>query len=250
MSRNRSIIKNLVVKELKLKYKQSMLGFLWSMITPLVFMAIFNFVFSLAFMDIENYSLFVLTGLIFWQLFSNTTNQTMQSFIRNGAIIKTIQIPIHFFPLASVITELVGLLISFVPFMILMMFFGLEFSWHFILLIPILALFSVMCYGLSVFLGMLNVYLRDISILWNTVNPALFYLSPIAYSIAIIPPEYRVYIKLNPLYHYFQAFRDVLYSNSIPELNTWIYISLTSLVAWVLGKWTFVKLEKGIISNI
>ncbi|MCH2216306.1 MAG: ABC transporter permease [Flavobacteriales bacterium] len=245
-----SVARNIVIKELKLKYKQSLLGFLWSMITPLVFLAIFNFVFSTAFMDIENYSLYVLTGLIFWQFFANATNQTIQSFIRNSNIIKTINIPIFLYPVSSILTEIVGLVISLVPFWVLMYFFGLEFSWHFVLLIPSIALFSMFSYGLSVFLGVLNVYLRDVSILWNTLNPALFYLTPIAYDDSIIPANYLIYLKLNPLYHFFRIFRDILYDNQVPDVRSCVIIISITIIVWGLGKFTFSRLEKGIISNI
>lgn len=244
------IIRSLVAKDFKLKYKQSVLGVLWSMITPLVFLLIFNFVFSKAFMSIENYSLFVLTGLIFWQFFSNATNQTIQSFIRSGNIIKTINIPIHHFPLAAVATEVVGLLISLVPFSVLMFFFGLKLSWHFVLLIPLVYLFAVFAYGLGLFLGVLNIFLRDVSILWNTINPALFYLSPIAYTDSIVPEKYLIVIKMNPLYHFFKAFRDILYSNTAPEATTWFIITGLALTTYAMGRYVLVKLEKGIISNL
>jgi len=245
-----SIIRNLVIKNLKLKYKQSVLGFLWSMITPLVFLVIFNFVFSTAFISIENYSLYVLIGLVFWQFFSNASNTTIQSFIASSSIIKTISIPTYLFPLSSIFTELIALCISFIPFCGLMYFFGLVFSWHFILLIPAVFLFSMFCYGLSIFLGVLNVYLRDVSILWNTINPALFYLTPIAYDDSIIPKEYLIYLKMNPLYHFFSVFRTILYDNTLPNFNAWLIIFLVSIFIWVLGKLTLHKLEKGIISNI
>ncbi len=244
------IIRSLVVKNLKLKYKQSILGFLWSLITPLVFLVIFNFVFSLAFMNIENYSLYVIIGLIFWQFFSNATNQTIQSFITHGGIIKTINIPIHYFPLSCLISELVSLAISIIPFTVLMFFFGLKLSWHFVLLIPATFIFALASYGLGIFLGLLNVYLRDVSILWNTINPALFYLSPIAYDESIIPPQYLVYIKANPLYHFFNVFRDILYHNTNPDLSSWITISVIAILLYSLGILSINKLEKGVISNI
>ena len=250
MTNNYRIAKNLVAKNLKLKYKQSILGFLWSLITPLVFLAIFNFVFSGAFPTIENYSLYVITGLVFWQFFSNATNTTIQSFIANSSIIKTINVPLFLYPLSATLTEVVALLISFIPFWGLMFFFGMKFSWHFILLIPAIFFFALMAYGISVFLGVLNVYLRDVSILWNTINPALFYLTPIAYNDAIIPKEYLFYLKLNPLYHYFRVFRNILYENVNPDIKSWAIIAFLGVFCWALGKITLKKLEKGIISNI
>ncbi len=245
-----SAVTNLVQKNLKLKYKQSILGFLWSLITPLVYLVIFNFVFSQAFLSIENYSLYVLVGLVFWQFFSNATNQTIQSFVANGGIIKTLNVPIQVFPIASIWTELVSLLLTFIPFLILMVSFGLTFTWHFVLLFPAIVLFALASYGLGTLLGVLNVYLRDVSILWSTINPALFYLTPIAYDDSIVPASYLVYIKANPLYHYFDLFRDILYRNEIPSAADWLTTGGISIVILFIGMFSLKKLEKGIISNI
>ena len=244
------IVKSIVIKQLKLKYKQSMLGFLWSLITPLAFLMIFNFVFSTAFKTIDNYSLYVLTGLIFWQFFSNATNQTIQCFLQNASIIKTINIPIELFPISAITTELIGLVISFIPFTFVMIFFGFHLSWHVLLVIPTVFLFSVTAYGLGVLLGVLNVYLRDISILWTTLNPALFYLTPIAYDTTIIPSKYLYLLQFNPLYHFFDVFRSILYRNELPSVRSMVIISVIALVSYLISKLTFLKLEKGIISNI
>lgn len=243
-------ISHLIKKNLKLKYKQSILGFLWSLITPLVYLVIFNFVFSQAFMGIENYSLYVLIGLVFWQFFSNATNQTIQSFVANGGIIKTLNVPINVFPIASVGTEVVSLLLTFIPFLALMIFFGLIFSWHFVLLVPAIVLFGLASYGLGTLLGVLNVYLRDVSILWSTINPALFYLTPIAYDDSIVPESYLPYIKANPLYHYFDLFRDILYRNQAPAIDDWLVTTGITLATLLLGLCVLKVLEKGIVSNI
>ena len=250
IAKNISIVRNLLVKNLKLKYKQSFLGILWSLLTPLAFLTIFHFVFSKVFVTIENYTLYALTGLIFWQFFSNASNQGIQSFIQNASIIKTINVPIGLFPLSAVATEIVALGLSFIPFGILMYFFGLQFSWHFLLIIPAIVLFAGMAYGIGVFLGVLNVYLRDVGILWNTLNPALFYLTPIAYDPSILPEKFLIFIKLNPLYHYMVVFRDILYRNSTSSIENWLIILAISLSFVAIGRFTILKLEKGIISNI
>jgi ABC-type polysaccharide/polyol phosphate export permease len=250
MKQNISIVRNLVIKQLKLKYKQSALGFLWSLLTPLAFLLIINFVFSQAFLTIKNYPLYVLTGLIFWQFFSNATNQSIQSFIHNASIIKTINVKIELFPIAAVCAEVVALLFSFIPFLTLMYFFGLSFSWHFLLLIPALIIFSTFAYSLGIILGILNVFLRDVSILWNTLNPALFYLSPIAYNISIIPKNYLFFLKLNPLFHFFDVFRAILYQNSFPSTESWLIILSLTIGLYFISKLVVYKLEKGIISTI
>ncbi len=245
-----NILRNLVVRNLKLKYKNSFLGYLWSLITPLVFLIIFNFVFGMAFDFIENYSLYVLTGLVFWIFFTNSTNEIIASLFRNASIIKSISIPIEIFPLSSLITEFVNLLLTFVAFIILMLFFGFHFSWETILIIPVIVIFSLFILGFSTMLSVLNIYFRDVSILWNTINPALFYLTPIAFTLEIIPVKYHWILKMNPLYHFFKGARDILYSNKVPSLSCWIYMIILASVSMLLGYMTLRKLRRGLISNM
>lgn len=247
---NFQLIYHLTVKNLKLKYKQTVLGFLWSLLTPLFFLMIFNFVFGHAFQTIERYPLYVLTGLIFWQFFSNASNQAIQSFLQNSGIIKTINIPLRTFPMAAVVTEFISLLLSLIPFTILMLFFGLKISWHSLLIFPILALFVWTIYNFGSILGLLNVYMRDVGILWNTISPALFYLTPIAYDPSIIPEKYQVFIQLNPLYHFFDSFHAILYNNQLPQLKSVLIMSAIGLVTWILKLLIQPRLEKGVISNM
>lgn len=247
---NFHLIYHLTIKNLKLKYKQTALGFLWSLITPLFFLLIFNFVFSKAFQSIERYPLYVLTGLIFWQFFSNASNQAIQSFLQNAGIIKTIHIPLGSIPFAAVLTELISLVLALVPFTILMLFFGLKLGWIDLFLFPILLLFVWMIYNVSYILGLLNVYMRDVGILWNTISPALFYLTPIAYDTSIIPDKYLFFIKLNPLFHFFEAFRSILYDNELPKTATLFVILGLCLASWLLRLFIQPRLEKGVISNL
>lgn len=247
---HKNILRNLVVRNIKLKYKNSILGYVWSLLTPLVYLVIFNFVFGLAFDFIENYSLYVLTGLVFWMYFSNASNEIIASLMRNGSLIKSISIPIHIYPISSLITELVNLFFTFIAFFILMIFFGLEFSWETLLIIPVILLFSLFILGFSTMLSVLNVYLRDISILWNTINPALFYLTPIAFTMDIVPQNYHWILKLNPLYYFFDAVRAILYSNSAPSINVWLYMLILTVISVLLGVFTVKKMRRGLISNM
>ena len=245
-----NILRNLVIRNLKLEYKNSFLGYLWSLITPLVFLIIFNFVFGLAFDFIENYSLYVLTGLVFWLFFTNSTNEIIGSLFRNSSIIKSISIPLEIYPLSSLITEFVNLILTFVAFIVLMLFFGFQFSWETILIIPVILIFSLFILGFSTMLSVLNIYFRDVSILWNTINPALFYLTPIAYTLEIVPEKFHWILKLNPLYFFFEGGRDILYSNSVPSLNCWIYMIILASTSMLLGYLTLKKLRRGLISNM
>ena len=240
----------LVYKNIQLKYKHSILGLLWSFLHPLFYLLIFNFVFSQAFSQIHHYSLFVISGLIFWIYFSASTNQLSQTFIRNAHLLKSLNVKKLLYPLSEQLTELVNFLSGFILFLFLMYYLGLDINWNLLFIVPIIILFSVFCFSLGLILGSLNVFFRDVGILWNTLNAALFYLSPIAYSIDIIPLEYRFYFKLNPLFHFFYVIRNILYEGIAPSLHYTLYCVIITLVLFMLALFVYRKTKNGFISNL
>lgn len=248
--KNRQLLLTLAKRNLKLKYKGAFLGYLWSLITPIVYLLVFDFVFSRAFPDIENYELYIITGIIFWLFFVNATNQTIQCFIRNSSIIKSVNIPLSIFPISTVLTEIFGLFFTLGAFLLLMFYLDFQISWVSLLIFPFIALFSSFILGISVFLGVLNVYFRDIAILWSTISTVLFYFSPIAYSNSIIPDKYLWILQSNPLYFFFEAVHKILYNNVNPSLNIWLAIIIITLVMNIVGWITYYKLRPGIISNL
>lgn len=240
----------LVYKNLQLKYKHSLLGIVWSFIHPLVYLIIFNFVFSQAFSQIENYSLFVLSGLIFWVYFSGSCNQLAQTFIKNSHLIKSLHVRKILYSFSEQLTELVSFLIGFLLFFMLMMYLRLNLSLTIVYILPIILLFSVFTFSLGLILGSLNVFFRDVGILWNTLNPALFYLTPIAYSIDIIPEHYRFYFKLNPLYHFFYIIRNVLHQGMAPDLRHTVYCIIITAVGLLAAIIIYKKTKNGFISSL
>ena len=152
----------LIYKNLQLKYKHSLLGFVWSFLHPLVYLMIFNFVFSKAFSEIENYSLFVLSGLIFWVYFSGSCNQLASTFIKNTSLIKSFQLKKIFYPVSEQLTELISFLAGFVLFIGLMVYLNLSINLSILYIIPIIILFSIFTFSIGLILGSLNVFFRDI----------------------------------------------------------------------------------------
>jgi ABC-2 type transport system permease protein len=227
-----------------------MLGFVWSFLHPLFYLLIFNFVFSKAFSQIEHYSLFVISGLIFWIYFSGSCNQLSQTIIRNSHLIKSLNVKKLLYPVSEQGTELVSFLAGFLLFIGLMVYLGLSISANIFYIIPIIVLFSVFSFSVGLILGALNVFFRDIGILWNTLNPALFYLSPIAYSLDIIPPQYVFYFKLNPLYHFFYIIRNVLYEGVSPSFNHCIYCLIITTITFLVAIFIYRKTRNGFISNL
>lgn len=244
------LVYTIALKNIKVKYKNSILGFVWSMLHPLAYLVIFVFVFSHAFSAVPRYPLYALTGLVFWTYFNNSMNQIIGSIIGNASIIKTIALPNILFPLSAAFGEVVTTLLSLVPFFGLMLFFGLQIGWITLLIFPAIILFSLFTFGLGTFLATFNVYFRDVGILWNTLSPALFYFTPIAFMSDFIPPQYMVYVKLNPLYHYMELMRDILFYNQFPSSTTILITVGLSLIMFGLGVLVFNRYKRGFVSNL
>lgn len=239
----------LSLKNLKLRYKNSVLGFMWSLLTPLLYLAIFSFIFSKAFPDVTNYPLYVLTGLIFWNFFSNATNATINSVINSRGVLKSINVQTIALPISEILATFINLLLSFIPFSLLMYFFDARLGPETLLVPVVLVMFTIFTLGVGLFVCAFNIYFRDVGILYTTLTPALFYFTPIAYSSSLIPEKFLIIVKLNPLFHFMQMFRNLMYYNEIPHFTSWAIITTLTLLSIGIGLYTFVRLEKGFISN-
>lgn len=243
------ILSTITIKNIKLKYKNSVLGFFWSLLTPIVYLGIFTFIFSNAFPNIENYPLFAITALIFWTYFANSSIQIVNSIISSAGILKSVNVPSIIFPITALMAETVNLVLSFIPFGLLMYYFGFSPGLEILFIIPAILLFMLFTLGFSLIICALNVFYRDVGILWSTLMPALFYFTPIAYSYEVIPESYQWIVKFNPLFHYVELFRSILYYNEIPSQELLLTTVLLSVVFFCLGLLIYKRLERGFISN-
>jgi len=249
-SNRRYIILFLIYKNLQLKYKHSVLGFFWSLLHPFLYLLIFLAIFSNVFKDVPHYPLYVLSGLVFWIYFVGGTSQLCSVFIKNTFLIKSLNIPKIIYPLTELGSELVSFLLGLIPFMVLMYFLGLEFTFNLLYIIPVIILFSIFILSLGIILGSLNVFFRDVGILWMTINPALFYLSPIAYLSKFIPVKYVFIVKYNPMFHFLELVRNVLYEGTAPSLHYTGRCLLITSVTVVLAILIYRKTRNGLISNL
>jgi ABC-2 type transport system permease protein len=248
----RYIILFLIYKNLQLKYKHSVLGFLWSLLHPFLYLLIFYVIFSQAMAgQIPNYPLYILSGLVFWIYFSGGSSMLSQVFIKNTHLIKSLNVPKLIYPITELGSELVSFLLALIPFMFLMYFqMDMKINLTMLYLIPVVLLFSVFIFSVGIILGSLNVFFRDIGILWNTINPALFYATPIVYSEKIIPEKYLFILKYNPLYHFMEIIRDVLFLGQAPSLHYLINCIIITAVTAILAFIIYRKTRNGFISNI
>lgn len=244
----RFLIHELVIRDIKKKYRRSVLGILWSVLNPLLMMAVTAMVFSTIFrFSIANYPLYLLVGQIMFTFFSESTTFAMTSIIENGSLLKKIYIPKYLFPLSRVISSCVNLLFTLPALIIIILFTGAPLSWGMITFVIPLGLLFFFCLGLGLLLSTMVVYFRDVFHLYGVIISLLSYATPIFYPEQIVPAEYSWLLSYNPLYYYCKAFRISLYSGTLPDLSLLLQCTGFAVVATVAGVWAFKKYENHFI---
>lgn len=243
------MIWTLAWRNIRVKYKNSLLGLLWSLVNPLIFLLIFSYIFGHAFPDIENYKLYALTGLVMWSLFPVATMQIIQSLIEGATILKSVSVPEITFPLSATLSSVIQFLFTLVPFGGIMLALGYSPSIHLLCIIPLLIFYVVFILGLSLIITSINVYFRDAGLLWNTLLPAVFYFTPIAYPVELIPENIRWVMHLNPVYHFIEPFRKLLYFKVFPDTIQWMWMIATGVIFLLMGIFIFHSLKRGFISH-
>ena len=185
--RYRPLLRELVLRDLKIKYRRSFLGYVWSLLNPLLMMTIMSLVFSYMFrFSIPNYPLYLICGQTLWSFFNESTNTAMTSVIYNGPLIRKVYIPKFIFPVARVLSGFVTMSFSLAAILIVMLVTRVQLSWY-VLLFPIpLGLLLVFCTGVGMVLSALAVYFRDMLHLYSVVVMAWMYLTPIFYPISAL----------------------------------------------------------------
>lgn len=241
----RDLIEQLVVKDLKLKYRRSFLGYLWSILNPLAIMFVMVIVFSNMFRwDIPNYPVYLIIGQTLFNYMNNTTTQSIYSILDNGSLIKKVYVPKYIFTLAKVTSGLVDFLFSLGAMFIVMIITGCKFSWY-LLLLPWVALqLYIFCLGVGFFLASASVFFRDIRYIYNVVLTAWMYLTPIFYPITMLPDWVRWLVShLNPMHIYIHQFRDLALYQQAPALKLVVAGWVAAFVALFIGKLLFKKTE-------
>ena len=244
------LLRELVVRDLKVKYRRSFLGYLWSLLNPLMMMAVMSVVFSFMFRsNIENFPLYLICGNTLWAFFSESTTMSMHSVLANGALIKKVYIPKFIFPISRVLSCFVTMSFSLIAILIVMVVTRTPFRLP-ILLFPVpLVLLLVFCMGIGMVLSAFAVYFRDIVHLYGVITMAWMYGTPIFYPLdpEVLPQALIQIIKLNPMYHYINFFRQIVLYGQVPGAGTWIACAVSALISLVIGLAIFRKMQKNFI---
>lgn len=238
----RFLLKELVVRDIKVKYKRSVLGILWTILSPLLTMVILTIVFSTLFKsNIPNFPVYFLCGSIMFQFFAESTNLAMNSIYTNSSLIRKVYIPKYMFPGSKLVFSLVNLGFSFIATFIVMLVTHADFHWRIIFLfIPVIYIF-IFSFGIGLIMSCVAVFFRDMAHLYGILITAVNYLTPIFYPINILPDNVRSIIEYNPLYQMIYMLRQFLLYNTVPTLGQHIYLLVCCVVTLLIGLFVFYK---------
>src|SRR5664279_5308216 len=216
--RYRELIWALALKELKIRYKRSVLGFMWALLNPALLMLVLTLVFSTIMrFPIPHYAIFLLSVLLPWTFFSQSLSYAVESMVGNGELIKKVSVPKLVFPVAAVVANIINLLLSFIPLALLVLAMRHPFyaTWLY-LPVPMLALI-IFTLGVTFLFAAANVYYRDVTHIVQVVLSAWFYFTPIIYGLDLIPMNRQWLFKLNPLLYVINGFRLAVYYGMLPR---------------------------------
>lgn len=240
--RYRDLLQLLIVNRIKTRYKRSVLGVVWTLLNPLLNTLVLSLVFSQIFrFNVPNYAIYILSGLLFWNFFAQSTLDAMDTLVWGSSLLKRIYIPRTIFAVAVVGNGLVNYLLALIPLGIIMLVLRHPFTLNLLALplaILILAMFTL---GMGLLLSTLAVFFVDLVYIFNVLLLVWFYLTPIIYPLSIIPERFLPLFRLNPLLHLLQLFRLLIYEGTMPSLTLWGATFLLALITFGAGWLIFTR---------
>ena len=249
------LLKSLVEKDLKVRYKRSLLGFLWFLLKPLFSMVVYTVVFTriLRFGGaIEHFSLFLLTGLLPWNFFAASLSASTKTLLDNQKLIRSIYFPRVALPISAVIANAIHMLMALGVLEVLLVAFGHTPGLS-IVLLPIAVVFlAAMTAGFSMMISVGNVYYRDVAQFLEVILLAWFYASPVIYPLGegLIPVRMEAFIKFNPVAGAMEIFHSTMYYGTWPDVWAWVSLVSWTLAILSLGLMIFKKMEPSVVKEL
>lgn len=243
----RYLLYELVKKDIKLKYRSSVLGLLWTLVEPLLTMLVLTFVFSVIFdrdaVDNLPFAIYVLSGRLLYGFFSNGTKVSLKAVRKHGSMITKVSVPKYLYPMASVLSSYIMFLISLIDLAGVMIVLGVPFTLNFFLIIVPLTIILIMSLGVGLLLSALNVFFRDLEYLWTVALMLIMYTCAIFYPAQTLMDKGKGWIlEFNPLYSLIHLFRDAVSGKSFAGDMYHLYFSLGFSVAiFIIGALFFWK---------
>lgn len=255
----RELLLNLVKKELKVKYRNSVLGFFWSLLNPLLMMIVFTFFIGQVFRPgIKDFPIFLLIGILPWNFFNGSLQTATSSIIGNSNLIKKVYFPREILPISAVLANLINFLLEVLVLFAFLIVYGYNFYPYIPVLLVLVVIEAILIIGISLTLSGLNVYFRDIQYILSVLLLALFYSTPILYTIKMVESigfvqrhPYLLYLyKANPLAALIIQYQHILYEGNLPSLKLFLYVVIISVTLLLLGYLIFHKLEPSFAEEV
>ena len=242
----REMIFSLVRRDLKGRYKGSVLGFLWTFINPLLQLLVYTFVFSIVMRSgIDDYYLFLFVALVPWIFFSTSVSGGSSCIWAQQDMVKKIYFPREVLPIAFVTSQFVNMLLSFLVIFVVLLVSGKELNPVALLCLPIIMIVEyLLALGMAMLSSAITVYIRDLEYILGIITMAWQFLSPVMYSVDQVPEEVRGIFFANPMTPIIVAYRDILYYGKMPELDTLLHAVLVVVGLLFVGTILFGRLKR------
>ncbi len=247
----REMVFSLVKKDLRGRYKGSVLGFLWTFINPLLQLMVFTLVFSVIMKaGYDQYYLFLFVALVPWMFFSSSVQDGSTAIIREKDMVKKIYFPREVMPIATVTSGFVNMLLTFIVIFIVLIFSGKGINPVALLCLPFVMIVEyILCLGIAMIVAALTVYFRDLQYILGIFTMALQYMTPVMYGSEMVPEWAMPIFQANPMTPIIEMYRQILYYKEVPEMLSLLYVLALGIIFIVLGFFCFNKLQKGFAEN-
>lgn len=240
----RFLIRQLVTRDFRTKYKRSILGMFWSFLNPLLTMLVQYFVFSTIFKsDVPNFAAYLIIGTIMFNFFNEACGMALGSIVGNASLITKVYMPKYIYPLTRVMSSVVNLTISLIPLLIVCIITGVEFHKSSVLAFFFLICLAIFSLGLGLLLSAAMVFFRDTQFLWGVLSMIWMYATPIFYPESILPEEFKFVLQINPLYHFLKNARLCILNGISPEPVIYVQCLMMALAGFLIGALVFRKFQ-------
>ncbi len=250
--RYRELLSELTIREIKQRYKQSILGYAWVILNPFFQMMVMAFVFS-KIMHIPNlgvpYSIYLYAGLLPWTLLANSLVGAVNSLVSNAGLITKIYFPREVFVASTILAKIVDFVLATTVFIAFMIYFQIPLTWHVLWVLPIFLIQQLFTYGLALILATANLFYRDVQYVFNLVILVWMYLTPVIYPTELFPDQYRWIFQINPMAIIINAYRQVLLAGAEPNYLSLSIATILSVVLLTVGFKLFKRVE-GVFADI
>lgn len=225
------VLRELTGREIKRKYARSYLGILWSVLNPLLTMAVLSMIFSTMFKrNIENFPIYFLTGQVLWQMFTGASNSAMDALVDNKSLLTKVKLPKQIFPLSRIYTALVNLGYSLIAYIFMMALFRIKPSITMIIVPVVIVLLLLFSIGIGYILSIVYVFFADIKYFYSIVLTLWMYMSALFYPVENLNPQMQMIVNVNPIYCYIRAMRGGVMYGQWPDAILWI-----KMICWAVG---------------